>query len=106
MDKDLATTSLQHEELIGVNLNHKEICSVLEGSDIYEGIAKAAQDAVISFETFNVHAGEPGKFWRVLHESTAVETHWGLNQEPYQLPNVKVWMSTPTASEADGDQSQ
>jgi hypothetical protein len=61
VDKDLATTSLPHEELIGVNLSHKEICSVLEGTDLNEKIAKLAQDAAMLSENLNSHADETGK---------------------------------------------
>ena len=62
MDKELATTSLQHEELIGVNLSHKEICSVLEGSDINEKIAKLAKDTAMLLGNLNSHTDATGMY--------------------------------------------
>ncbi|KGO68286.1 Tetratricopeptide-like helical [Penicillium italicum] len=74
VDKDLATTSLQHEELIGVNLSHTEICSVLEGSDINEKIAKLAKDAAMSLENLNSHTDETGPLPKAIQPDRSPET--------------------------------
>ncbi|KAJ0413768.1 hypothetical protein BJY00DRAFT_296307 [Aspergillus carlsbadensis] len=76
VDKPLASTSLASEKSFGSNANHKEICSVLEGSEIHEAISDLAARAV------------------------QLSTNWHVSQNTSHLTRAAhKWLPTPVASE-------